>query len=68
MLGRAWLRQRVPQFAFRLARFGRGEAGRVQALGQRHIRRGQGVGDKTLSRTGNEQAVAQALQLVNGGQ
>ena len=61
VLSRARFRQRLPQFAFSLTRIGCGEAARVQALGQRHIRRGQSVGDKTLAGTGNEQAVAQAL-------
>ncbi len=61
MLSRARLRQRLPQFAFRLARIGCGEAARVQALSQRHIRRREGVRDKTLAGTSNEQAVAQAL-------
>ena len=61
MLSRARLRQRLPQFAFSLTRIGCGETARVQALGQRHIRRSQGVGDKTLAGTGNEQAVPQTL-------
>ena len=68
MLSRARFRQRLPQFAFSLTGIGCGEAARVQALSQRHIRRGQGVRNKTLAGTGNEQAVAQALQLVNGGE
>ena len=61
MLSRARLRQLLPQFALSLPRIGCGEAARVQALSQRHIRRGQGVGDKTLAGTGNEQAVPQTL-------
>ena len=61
MLSRTRLQQRLPQLALRLARLGCGEAARVQTLSQRHIRRGQSVGDKTLAGTGNEQAVAQAL-------
>ena len=68
MLGRARFRQRVPQLAFSLARLGCGEAGRLQSLGQGHIRSRQGVGDKTLAGTGDEQAVPQTLQLVNGGE
>ena len=68
MLSRARLRQRLPQFTFSLTRIGCGETARIQALSQRHIRRGQGVSDKTLAGTGNEQAVAQAVQLINSGE